>query len=83
MQRPSNVAVLEIPDFSHLAVHPSILFFCVVECVKDFDVCLVLVESVPRWAVSFSSRLLRRSPAQIFMSLSSFRCVFGRRVKSA
>ena len=47
------MAVLEIPDFSHLAVHPSILFFFVVECVKDFDVCLVLVESVSRWAMFF------------------------------
>ena len=83
MQRPSNVAVLEIPDFSHPAVHPSICFFWVVECVKDLDVCLALFESVPGRSVSFSSRLSRRSAAQIFMSLSSLRCVFGNMVKSA
>ena len=84
MQGPSNVAALEIPDFSHPAVYPLILFFfasCNVSITLMFA--RFFCETVPRRSVSFSSGLSRRSPAQIFLSLSSFRRVLGRMVQSA
>ena len=78
MQGPSNVAALEIPDFSHPAVYPLILFVASCNVSITLMFARFLCETVPRRSVSFSSGLSRRSPAQIIMSLFSFRRVLGR-----
>ena len=83
MQGPSNVAALEIPDFSHPAVYPLILFFASCNVSITLMFARFFCETVPRRSVPFSSGLSRRSPAQIFLSLSSFRRVLGRMVQSA